>query len=70
MAARVDDDARWNLAGRNLAIHRADATEKIRLDDAAAVVDILVTGSASTWRMWASAACLEARIDEVCCGSA
>lgn len=40
-AARVTDDARLNLAGRNLAIHRADATEKIRLDDAAAVVDTL-----------------------------
>ncbi|OBH39387.1 arylamine N-acetyltransferase [Mycobacterium sp. E342] len=40
-AARVTDDARLNLAGRNLAIHRADGTEKIRLDDAAAVVDTL-----------------------------
>lgn len=40
-AARVTDDARLNLAGRNLAIHRADASEKIRLDDAAAVVDTL-----------------------------
>jgi arylamine N-acetyltransferase len=41
MAARVVGDNRLNLAGRNLAIHRADATEKIRLDDAAAVVDAL-----------------------------
>ncbi|OSC40673.1 arylamine N-acetyltransferase family protein [Mycobacterium decipiens] len=40
-AATVTDDARWNLAGRNLSIHRADGTEKIRLDDAAAVVDAL-----------------------------
>jgi arylamine N-acetyltransferase len=41
MVARVDGDARLNLAGRNLAVHRADATEKIRLDDAAAVIDTL-----------------------------
>lgn len=40
-AARVMGDARLNLAGRNLAIHRADSSEKIRLDDAAAVVDTL-----------------------------
>lgn len=40
-AARVTDDARVNLAGRNLVIHRAGATEKIRLDDAAAVIDTL-----------------------------
>ena len=37
----VTDDARLNLAGRNLTIHRADGTEKTRLDDAAAVVDTL-----------------------------
>ena len=41
MAAFVTDDARWNLADRNLAIHRADATEKVVLDDAAAVIDTL-----------------------------
>ena len=41
MAALVTDDARWNLRDRNLAIHRADGTEKIVLADAAAVVDTL-----------------------------
>jgi arylamine N-acetyltransferase len=40
-AALTTDDARYNLAGRNLTIHRADGSEKIRLDDAAAVVDML-----------------------------
>lgn len=40
-AAVVTDDARLNLAGRSLAIHRADGSEKIVLDDAAAVVDTL-----------------------------
>ncbi|OBB81930.1 arylamine N-acetyltransferase [Mycobacterium colombiense] len=39
--ALTTDDARYNLAGRNLTIHRADGSEKIRLDDAAAVVDVL-----------------------------
>ncbi|MEE3752375.1 arylamine N-acetyltransferase family protein [Mycobacterium intracellulare] len=41
MAAVTTVDARYNLAGRNLTIHRADGSEKIRLDDAAAVVDVL-----------------------------
>lgn len=41
MAALTTDDARYNLAGRNLTVHRADGSEKIRLDDAAAVVDVL-----------------------------
>lgn len=40
-AALTTDDARYNLAGRNLTIHRAEGSEKIRLDDAAAVVDVL-----------------------------
>ncbi|OMC25229.1 arylamine N-acetyltransferase family protein [Mycobacterium colombiense] len=39
--ARTTEDARYNLAGRNLTIHRADGSEKIRLDDAAAVVEVL-----------------------------
>lgn len=41
MAASITDDARWNLADGNLAVHRADGTEKIVLADAAAVVDTL-----------------------------
>ncbi len=39
--ALTTEDARYNLAGGNLTIHRADGSEKIRLDDAAAVVDML-----------------------------
>lgn len=38
--ALVTDDARWNLRGRNLAIHRADGTERIALRTAA---DVLAT---------------------------
>jgi arylamine N-acetyltransferase len=41
MVAMVSDGARINLSGRNLAIHRDGGTEKIVLDDAAAVVDAL-----------------------------
>ncbi len=41
MVALVSDDARINLSGRNLAIHRDGGTEKIVLDDAGAVVDVL-----------------------------
>ena len=36
-AALVTDDARWNLRGRNLTIHAADGTERVRFDDAAQV---------------------------------
>lgn len=41
MVALTTADARYNLAGRNLTIHRAEGSEKIRLDDAAAVLDVL-----------------------------
>ena len=41
-AALVTDDGRWNLSGRNLAMHREGGTEKVLLDDAAAVVDTLI----------------------------
>ncbi|WP_102141409.1 arylamine N-acetyltransferase family protein [Mycobacterium hubeiense] len=40
-AALVTDDARWNLRGRNLAIHSGGETERIRFDTAAQVLDAL-----------------------------
>jgi arylamine N-acetyltransferase len=40
-AALVADDARWNLRGRNLAIHAADGSEHIRLATAADVLNEL-----------------------------
>lgn len=40
-AAVVTDDARFNLRGRHLAVHRGGETERIRLDTAAAVLDVL-----------------------------
>jgi arylamine N-acetyltransferase len=41
MVALVTDDARYNLFGRDLTVHREGGSEKIRLDDAAAVVETL-----------------------------
>ncbi|OBF28344.1 arylamine N-acetyltransferase [Mycobacterium sp. ACS1612] len=40
-AAVVQDDARYNLRGRHLAIHRADGTEQITFDTAAGVLTAL-----------------------------
>ncbi|MEB3032426.1 arylamine N-acetyltransferase family protein [[Mycobacterium] nativiensis] len=41
-AAAVTDDARWNLRGRNLTVHRRDGgTERVRFDDAAQVCEAL-----------------------------
>jgi arylamine N-acetyltransferase len=40
-ASLVADDARWNLRGRHLAIHRDGTTERIRFDTAAQVIDAL-----------------------------
>lgn len=40
-AALIADDARWNMRGRNLAVHRADGTERIRFDTAAQVLETL-----------------------------
>jgi arylamine N-acetyltransferase len=40
-AALVTDDARYNLSGRNMSIHRKDGSEKIRFDTAAEVLDAL-----------------------------
>jgi arylamine N-acetyltransferase len=65
MVARVTDDARMNLAGRNLAIHRADASEKIRLEDAPAVVDTLSDRFGINVGDLGERRALEARIDQV-----
>jgi arylamine N-acetyltransferase len=39
--ALVTDDARYNLRGRHLSIHRGGESEQLRFDDAAQVVDVL-----------------------------
>jgi arylamine N-acetyltransferase len=65
MAALVTADARWNLADRNLSIHRADATENILLDDAAAVVDTLSERFGINVADVGERSVLEARIDNI-----
>lgn len=40
-AALITDEARFNLRGRNLAIHRRGGTERVRFDTAAQVLDAL-----------------------------
>lgn len=65
MAALVTDEARLNLAGRNLTVHRADGSEKIRLDDAAAVVDALTQRFGINVADLGDRAALEARLDKV-----
>ncbi len=40
-AALVTDDGRWNLRGRNLAIHSGGTTERVRFNTAAEVLDAL-----------------------------
>ncbi len=40
-ASLVTDDARWNLRGRNLAVHGKGRNERIRFDTAAQVIDAL-----------------------------
>ena len=64
-AARVTDDARVNLAGRDLAIHRADGSEKLRLQDAAAVVDTLSKRFGINVADVGERSALEARIDKI-----
>jgi arylamine N-acetyltransferase len=65
IASLVTADGRCNLSGRNLAIHRGGATEKVRLDDASAVVDTLTDRFGINVADAAERKVLEARIDEV-----
>ena len=65
IASLVTADGRCNLSGRNLAIHRGGATEKVRLDDASAVVDTLIDRFGINVADAGERKVLEARIDEV-----
>jgi arylamine N-acetyltransferase len=65
-AALVTADERWNLAGRNLAVHRHGRTEKIRLEDAASVIDTLNDRFGINTADVSERSVLEARLDEVC----
>jgi len=64
-AARITDNGRMNLAGRDLTLHRADASEKIRLDDAAAVLDTLRDRFGINVADAGERGALEARIDKI-----
>lgn len=64
-AALVTDDARWNLRGRNLAIHRAGETEKIRFDTAAEVLDALTDRFGIDLTDLGDAADVEAHVNEL-----
>ncbi|ARG57289.1 MULTISPECIES: arylamine N-acetyltransferase family protein [Mycobacterium] len=68
MAATVTEDARWNLTGRILAVHRGGRTEKTVLEDAAAVVDALSGRFGINVADVGERGALEARIDQVCFG--
>jgi arylamine N-acetyltransferase len=64
-AALVTDDARWNLRGRNLAIHRAGETEKVRFDTAAEVLDALTDRFGIDLTDLGDPADVEARVNEL-----
>jgi len=64
-AALVTDDARYNLRGRNLAIHSADGTDKIRFETAAEVLEALTDRFGIDITDLVDRADLEARVNEV-----
>jgi arylamine N-acetyltransferase len=64
-AAVVTDDARYNMRGRNLAIHRAEGTEKVRFDSAADVLDALTNRFGIDVADLGDRADVEARVTEV-----
>ena len=64
-AALVTDDARWNLRGRNLAIHSGGDTERIRFDTAAQVLDTLTDRFGIDLTDLGDRHDLEARVTEV-----
>ncbi len=63
--ALVTDDARWNMRGRNLAVHRGGETEKVRFDTAADVLDVLTDRFGVDVADLGDRADVEARINEV-----
>lgn len=65
MASLVTAEGRCNLSGRNLAIHRGGATEKIQFENASAVVDALTDRFGINVADAGERTVLEARIDEV-----
>jgi arylamine N-acetyltransferase len=64
-AALVTDEARYNMRGRNLAIHSAGGTEKIRFDTADEVLDALTERFGINLADLGDRADLEARVNQV-----
>lgn len=64
-AALVTDDARYNLRGRNLAIHKRGTTERVRFDTAAQVLDELTSRFGLDLGDLGDHVDLEARVDGV-----
>ena len=64
-AALVTNDARWNLRGRNLAIHSGGDTERIRFDTAAQVLGALTDRFGIDLTDLGDRHDLEARVTEV-----
>jgi arylamine N-acetyltransferase len=64
-AALVTDDARWNLRGRNLAVHSGGETERVRFDTAAQVLDTLIDRFGIDLADLGDRIDVEARVDEV-----
>lgn len=64
-AALVTEDARWNLRGRQLAIHSAGHTERIRFDTAAEVLDALTDRFGIDLADLGDRVDVEARVNEV-----
>jgi arylamine N-acetyltransferase len=65
MVALVIEDGRVNLGDRELTVHRGDATEKIRFDEAAALVETLGDRFGINLADLGERSVLEARIDEM-----
>jgi len=64
-AALVTDEARYNMRGRNLAIHSAGDTEKVRFDTAAEVLEALTHRFGIDIADLGDSGDLEARVNEV-----
>jgi arylamine N-acetyltransferase len=64
-AAVIKDDARWNMRGRRLAVHRGGETEQITFDSAAEVLTALVDHFGIDVADLGDRADVEARVNEV-----
>jgi arylamine N-acetyltransferase len=64
-AALVTDNARWNLRGRNLAVHSGGHTDRTRLNTATQVLDILSSRFAIDLTDLGDRSEVRARVDEV-----